>query len=72
MGRFSTVFLVLVLLLVTEIGQTMGQGRTCPRLSNNFSGACFFTSTCARVCRGENFPTGGYCNRLACYCYKPC
>ncbi|KAL3849204.1 hypothetical protein ACJIZ3_011086 [Penstemon smallii] len=72
MGRFSTVFLVLLLLLVTEIGPTVGQRRICPRLSNNFSGPCFSSTNCARVCRGENFRAGGYCNGFRCFCNNPC
>ncbi|KAL3849208.1 hypothetical protein ACJIZ3_011090 [Penstemon smallii] len=71
MGRFSTVFLVLVLLLVIEIGTTVGQGRNCPALSNNFQGACFRSGNCANICNGEG-GTGGFCNFFQCYCNHPC
>ncbi|KAL3849166.1 hypothetical protein ACJIZ3_011048 [Penstemon smallii] len=71
MGRFSTVFLVLLLLFVTEMGPTVVQGGNCPRLSNNYKGVCSYSSNCAHVCDGEG-GTGGYCHFFKCYCNHPC
>ncbi|KAL3812380.1 hypothetical protein ACJIZ3_013648 [Penstemon smallii] len=72
MGRFLTVFLVLLLLLVTEIGPTVGWSY-CETVSKNFKGYCFFSSSCAKVCYGEggNFD-GGHCGLWNCMCYHRC
>ncbi|KAL3812377.1 hypothetical protein ACJIZ3_013645 [Penstemon smallii] len=70
MGRFLTVFLVLLLLLVIEIGPTLGQPN-CPSMSKDFKGWCWFKDSCVKVCNGEG-KIGGYCTHFECWCYHPC
>ncbi|KAL3812378.1 hypothetical protein ACJIZ3_013646 [Penstemon smallii] len=70
MGHFSTVFLVLLLLLVTEIGPMVVHA-TCPSLSKNFKGWCWFNDSCRTVCEDE-WATGGYCRFFQCICTHRC
>ncbi|KAL3845804.1 hypothetical protein ACJIZ3_003207 [Penstemon smallii] len=83
MGRFSIVFLVLLLLLVTEIGPTVGipkinpkwkwlgpvAGNICLKLSNKYQGyqGKCSSSYCANACKNEG-GKGGICNSSRCYC----
>ncbi|KAF7809562.1 Defensin-like protein [Senna tora] len=71
---FSTIFVLLLLLVATEIGPNMvAEARTCESQSHRFKGACVSGSNCAAVCQTEGFP-GGHCRgfRRRCFCTKHC
>ncbi|XP_054810497.1 defensin-like protein 2 [Prosopis cineraria] len=74
-GRLvSTIFVLLLLLVATEMGPTMvAEARTCESQSHRFKGTCVSKSNCANVCRTEGFP-GGHCRgfRRRCFCTRPC
>ncbi|XP_028776719.1 defensin-like protein [Neltuma alba] len=69
----STMFVLLLLLVATEMGPMMAEARTCESQSHRFRGACVSKSNCANVCRTEGFP-GGHCRgfRRRCFCTRPC
>ncbi|XP_058216078.1 defensin Ec-AMP-D1-like [Rhododendron vialii] len=77
MGRsvpwVSTVFLVLMLLMATEMGGRVAEGRTCESQSQKFKGACVSQTNCGSVCQTEGFQ-GGNCRglRRRCFCTRPC
>ncbi|KAL3812386.1 hypothetical protein ACJIZ3_013654 [Penstemon smallii] len=70
MGYFSTFFLVLLLLLVTELGPA-AKKIYCDRLSRDFEGWCFRSASCANVCKGEG-GTDGKCGGFQCVCTHVC
>ncbi|XP_028793537.1 defensin-like protein [Neltuma alba] len=69
----STMIVLLLLLVATEMGPMMAEARTCESQSHRFRGACISKSNCANVCRTEGFP-GGHCRgfRRRCFCTRPC
>ncbi|XP_054809759.1 defensin Ec-AMP-D1-like [Prosopis cineraria] len=69
----STIFVLLLLLVATEMGPMAVEARTCESQSHRFKGPCIRKSNCANVCRTEGFP-GGHCRgfRRRCFCTKPC
>ncbi|XP_057519800.1 defensin-like protein [Amaranthus tricolor] len=73
MRPFSFFFLMLILVLASEIGPKVGEARTCGTASHAFKGACFSNRNCANVCKTEGFPEGdckGF--RRRCFCTRPC
>ncbi|XP_050230353.2 defensin-like protein 2 [Mercurialis annua] len=70
---FSTVFLVILLLLATGMGPEVAEARTCESQSHKFKGTCVSRSNCANVCKNEGFP-GGHCRgfRRRCFCTRHC
>ncbi|XP_042492556.1 defensin J1-2-like [Macadamia integrifolia] len=70
---FSALFLLLLLLMATEMGPRVAEARTCESQSHRFKGLCFRKSNCATVCQTENFH-GGHCRgfRRRCFCTKHC
>ncbi|XP_057956726.1 defensin Ec-AMP-D2-like [Malania oleifera] len=73
MKLFSAIFLVLVLLMATEMGTEVAEGRTCESQSHRFKGTCLSGSNCAAVCQTEGFQ-GGKCRgfRRRCFCTRHC
>ncbi|XP_057956725.1 defensin-like protein [Malania oleifera] len=73
MKLFSTIFLVLLLLMATEMGTEVAEGRTCESQSHKFKGTCLSDTNCASVCHTEGFH-GGNCRgfRRRCFCTKHC
>ncbi|XP_028080777.1 defensin Ec-AMP-D2-like [Camellia sinensis] len=81
MGRsvsfVSTILVVLMLLLVTEMGSgpngMVAEARTCESQSHKFKGPCVSSTNCGSVCKTEGF-TGGNCRgfRRRCFCTKHC
>ncbi|CAK9141741.1 unnamed protein product [Ilex paraguariensis] len=77
MGRsihfFAAVFLMLMLVMTTEMGPMVVEGRTCESQSHRFKGICVRQSNCATVCQTEGFH-GGHCRgfRRRCFCTKHC
>ncbi|MED6119135.1 hypothetical protein PIB30_008943 [Stylosanthes scabra] len=70
----STIFVLLLLLVATEMGPTMvAEARTCESQSHRFKGPCVSDTNCASVCKTERFPSG-HCRgfRRRCFCKKPC
>ncbi|KAK4261636.1 hypothetical protein QN277_004602 [Acacia crassicarpa] len=69
----STIFVLLLLLVATEMGPMVAEARTCESQSHRFKGSCFSRTNCANVCRTEGFP-GGHCRgfRRRCFCTRPC
>ncbi|ONH95445.1 hypothetical protein PRUPE_7G070900 [Prunus persica] len=78
---FSTVFILILLLVAIETGPMVAEGkvatkeesRTCESLSTKFKGFCLRSSRCAEACQKEGF-MGGKCPgfRLRCTCTKKC
>ncbi|XP_034224915.1 defensin Ec-AMP-D1-like [Prunus dulcis] len=78
---FSTVFILVLLLVAIGTGPMVAEGkvetketsRTCESLSTKFKGPCFRSSNCANICEKEGFK-GGKCVgfRLRCTCTKKC
>ncbi|GAB4848171.1 hypothetical protein Ancab_002839 [Ancistrocladus abbreviatus] len=70
---FSAFFLLLLLVMATEIGVRVAEGRACESESHKFKGVCVSDTNCATVCQTEGFP-GGECGgfRRRCFCSKPC
>ncbi|MED6190005.1 hypothetical protein PIB30_101536 [Stylosanthes scabra] len=70
----STIFVLLLLLVATEMGPTMvAEARTCLSQSHRFKGPCVSDTNCASVCKTEGFPSGdcrGF--RRRCFCKKHC
>ncbi|EEF48338.1 defensin Ec-AMP-D2 [Ricinus communis] len=73
MRLFSTVFLLLLLLVATEMGAKVAEARTCESQSHKFKGTCLSTTNCANICKTEGFH-GGRCRgfRRRCFCTKHC
>ncbi|PON78327.1 Plant defensin [Trema orientale] len=73
MRLLSTVFVLLMLLVATEMGPRAAEARTCESQSHRFKGPCVRKSNCANVCRTEGFPSG-HCRgfRRRCFCTKHC
>ncbi|KAF1867984.1 hypothetical protein Lal_00042378 [Lupinus albus] len=70
----STIFVFLLLLVVTEMGPTMmEEARTCKSKSQRYKGSCYSDNNCAIICEGEGF-TGGKCHGFfcKCWCKRPC
>ncbi|XP_028793533.1 defensin-like protein [Neltuma alba] len=69
----STIFVLLLLLVATEMGPMAAEARTCESQSHRFKGTCLSKSNCASVCQTEGFPDG-HCSgfRRRCFCDKPC
>nr|KAB1592492.1 hypothetical protein F8B18_19135 [Acinetobacter baumannii] len=73
MPLVSTVFLVLMLLMATEMGGRLAEGAKCDQPSGNFKGPCStLTPDCSNTCHGEGFTLGGHCTNFRCVCTKPC
>nr|QLH55399.1 defensin 1 [Ocimum basilicum]QLH55400.1 defensin 1 [Ocimum basilicum] len=73
MGRFATLVLVLMLVMMSEIGPMVGEARKCESQSHKFKGTCLSDTNCGSVCKTEGF-TGGKCTgfRRRCFCTKHC
>ncbi|KAJ7954441.1 Defensin-like protein [Quillaja saponaria] len=74
MNLMSAIFVVVLLLLATDMGPTMvTEARVCESQSHRFKGPCVRRSNCANVCQTEGFP-GGHCRgfRRRCFCVKKC
>ncbi|OAY23496.2 defensin-like protein [Manihot esculenta] len=73
MRLFPAVFLLLLLLVATEMGPMMAEGRKCESQSHKFKGICLSDTNCASVCKTEGF-TGGDCKgaRRRCFCTRQC
>ncbi|KAL8488416.1 hypothetical protein ACS0TY_024166 [Phlomoides rotata] len=74
MGRFASVVLVVMLVMMTtEIGPMVGEARTCQSQSHRFKGPCASDTNCASICHTEGF-TGGDCKgfRRRCFCTRHC
>nr|AFE88173.1 g-thionin [Panax ginseng] len=71
MRLFTTIFMVLMLLMAT--GLEPAEGRTCESQSHKFKGTCASGTNCANVCKTEGFP-GGKCRgfRRRCFCTTHC
>ncbi|KAI4357297.1 hypothetical protein L6164_001256 [Bauhinia variegata] len=69
----STIFVLLLLLVATEMRPMVAEARTCDSQSHRFKGACVSDTNCASVCKTEGFPDG-HCRgfRRRCFCKKPC
>ncbi|CAL8995309.1 unnamed protein product [Prunus brigantina] len=79
----SAAFVLVLLLVATEMGPMAVEGRdakkvepnkrTCDSQSQKFKGMCFLTSSCVQSCKSEGF-TGGQCRgfRRRCFCSKNC
>ncbi|KAK7262137.1 hypothetical protein RJT34_29698 [Clitoria ternatea] len=70
----STIFILLLLLVATEMGPRMvAEARECESQSHRFKGTCLSDTNCGSVCRTEHF-TGGHCRgfRRRCFCTKHC
>ncbi|CAN6716670.1 unnamed protein product [Malus baccata var. baccata] len=80
-GRlFSTIFILILLLVAIGTGPMVAEGKTkeksskiCESLSHKYSGICFRSSNCATTCKKEGF-MGGKCAgfRMRCVCTKKC
>ncbi|XP_049359691.1 defensin-like protein P322 isoform X2 [Solanum verrucosum] len=74
MRFFTTVFLLAVLVMATEMGpMRIVEARNCESLSHRFKGPCVSDKNCASVCETERFSSGN-CHgfRRRCFCTKPC
>ncbi|KMT10447.1 hypothetical protein BVRB_5g115740 [Beta vulgaris subsp. vulgaris] len=73
MKPFAAIFLVLLLVLATEIGPRVAEARTCGTPSQRFRGLCVRKRNCESVCNSEGFPDGS-CQgaRRRCICNRPC
>uniref|UniRef100_A0A2C9U305 Knottins-like domain-containing protein n=1 Tax=Manihot esculenta TaxID=3983 RepID=A0A2C9U305_MANES len=74
MRLFSSVFLLLLLLVATEMGPVMlAEARKCESQSHRFKGMCTRHSNCAAICQTEGFHAG-HCRglRRRCFCTKHC
>ncbi|CAO2818665.1 unnamed protein product [Amaranthus hypochondriacus] len=73
MRPFAAIFLVLLLLLATEMGPKVAEARTCTTPSQKFRGLCISKRNCEGVCNTEGFPSGS-CDglRRRCMCGRPC
>ncbi|XP_062113099.1 defensin-like protein [Humulus lupulus] len=73
MRSISALFVILLLLVATEMGPRVAEARTCEAQSHRFKGPCVRKSNCANVCRTEGFPDG-HCRglRRRCFCTKHC
>ncbi|MCE2055540.1 hypothetical protein HAX54_042847 [Datura stramonium] len=73
-NSMATVFLLAMLVMVTEIGpMRIAEARTCESQSHRFKGTCVSEKNCASVCETEGF-SGGDCRglRRRCFCTRPC
>ncbi|KAG9151689.1 hypothetical protein Leryth_001981 [Lithospermum erythrorhizon] len=66
-------FLLLIVVLATEVSNVQVEGRVCQSQSHYYKGACIRSHNCALVCRNEGF-SGGNCNgfRRRCFCTRLC
>ncbi|KAI3431170.1 Knot1 domain-containing protein [Psidium guajava] len=66
-------FIVMLLLVATEMEPMAVEARTCESQSHRFKGACVSDSNCGAVCQTEGFQ-GGHCRgfRRRCFCTKHC
>ncbi|KAM6546654.1 hypothetical protein CsatB_027390 [Cannabis sativa] len=73
MRSLSTLFVLLLLLLSTEMGPRVAEGKTCEAQSRRFTGPCPADRICGNVCRTEGF-SSGHCrdSRRRCFCTKDC
>ncbi|KAM6567466.1 hypothetical protein CsatA_026594 [Cannabis sativa] len=73
MRSLSTLFVLLLLLLSTEMGPRVAEGKTCEAPSRSFTGPCVMTRFCYNVCQTEGF-SSGRCRgiRRRCFCTKDC
>ncbi|XP_004509602.1 defensin Ec-AMP-D1-like [Cicer arietinum] len=76
LSSVSTIFVMFLLLVVTEMGANMvAEARSCISKSFTYKGLCVHDRNCANVCRTEGF-VEGHCRGFAfgsrCFCYKPC
>ncbi|KAE9588630.1 putative defensin, plant [Lupinus albus] len=72
---FSTIFVILLLLVVTEVMPRMvAEANNCKYESNKFHGVCLSDTNCESVCQTEGFPFGKCDGVLprTCVCKKPC
>ncbi|KAI3903472.1 hypothetical protein MKW98_032126 [Papaver atlanticum] len=69
----TTVVVLMLLLLATELGPNVAEARHCESASHRFKGICVRKSNCAAVCQTEGF-SGGKCRglRSRCMCIKHC
>ncbi|KAM2673387.1 hypothetical protein EV2_014679 [Malus domestica] len=83
---FSTVFILLLLLVAIGTDPMVAEGKTkekssknekssktCESPSHKYHGICFRSSNCATTCKKEGF-MGGKCTgfRMRCVCTKKC
>ncbi|KNA14731.1 hypothetical protein SOVF_104940 [Spinacia oleracea] len=73
MRPFAALFLVLFLVLATEIGPRVVEARMCSSPSHRFKGICTSSRNCENTCNSERF-SGGECKgfRRRCMCTGPC
>ncbi|XP_065847609.1 defensin-like protein 1 [Euphorbia lathyris] len=66
-------FLILILVLGSEVMVMPSEGRVCESKSHTFKGTCLNDHNCAVVCRNEGF-TAGKCRgfRRRCFCTRNC
>ncbi|XP_030447953.1 defensin Ec-AMP-D2-like [Syzygium oleosum] len=66
-------FIVVLLLVATEMEPMVVEARTCESQSHRFKGTCVQASNCAAVCQTEGFHSG-HCRgfRRRCFCTKNC
>ncbi|KAI3888660.1 hypothetical protein MKW98_032123 [Papaver atlanticum] len=69
----TTVVVLMLLLLATEMGPNVAEARLCESASHRFKGICVRKSNCGAVCQTEGF-SGGKCRglRARCMCTKHC
>ncbi|KAM6546658.1 hypothetical protein CsatB_027394 [Cannabis sativa] len=73
MRSLSTLFVLLLLMLATEMGPRVAEGKTCEARSQSHRGICVTNHTCDNVCKLERF-SSGYCSGIdrRCLCTKHC
>ncbi|TYI41814.1 hypothetical protein ES332_A01G052500v1 [Gossypium tomentosum] len=70
----SSLVLLMLILLATEVGPMAVEGRTCETKSSEYKGICLFDANCDSICKVEPGFDGGHCHGFfrRCYCTKPC
>ncbi|TYI96069.1 hypothetical protein E1A91_D01G044100v1 [Gossypium mustelinum] len=70
----SSLVLLMLVLLATEMGPMTVEGRTCETKSSEYKGICLFDANCDSICKVEPGFDGGHCHDFfrRCYCTKPC
>ncbi|KAK7360756.1 hypothetical protein VNO77_02766 [Canavalia gladiata] len=74
MPLVSTIFVLLQLLVATEMGPTMvAEAETCEYKSKKQTGPCVDSTKCSSECKTQG-STGGRCRgiRRICWCTKEC
>ncbi|KAI5679154.1 hypothetical protein M9H77_10104 [Catharanthus roseus] len=73
MRKAIGVFLLLLLVFITQESVPVAEARMCQSQSHGYRGPCFRNHNCALVCRNEGF-SGGRCRgfRHRCFCTRLC